>query len=69
MPNLMSFAEALDHAREGKKHVMLGNGFSVACQPTIFSYSSLFDSADFTAIPHAKNAFKTLRLRTPRRRK
>jgi len=38
----MTFQEAL--AEAGKKpHLLLGNGFSIALKPDIFSYASLFD--------------------------
>jgi len=33
---------------EGKMHLLLGNGFSVACRKDIFSYGALFDRADFS---------------------
>jgi hypothetical protein len=43
---LLDFEEALKIATGyGKKHLLLGNGFSIACQPGIFSYGSLFDEA------------------------
>lgn len=59
---LMSFAAALSHS-EGctKRHLMLGNGFSIACRPNIFVYGKLFEQADFSKLsPSAKNAFKAL---------
>lgn len=45
--SLMSFEEVLSIASSGKKHVLLGNGFSIACRRDIFSYDSLYDSASF----------------------
>jgi len=45
----------------GKKHLMLGNGFSRACRNNIFSYDSLFNTADFKKLSkHAKQTFATL---------
>jgi len=43
------------------KHLLLGNGFSIALKPDIFSYGSLYDNADFTAIPHVPKLFDALR--------
>ena len=44
--DLLSFKEALDLSEEfGKRHLMLGNGFSIALRPDIFTYNTLFESA------------------------
>lgn len=44
-----------------KRHVLLGNGFSIACRPNIFVYGKLFDRADFSKLsPGAKKAFDAL---------
>ena len=46
---LISFEDALDAASAyGKKHLLLGNGFSIACKPDIFAYGSLFEEAKKT---------------------
>src|SRR5581483_1578757 len=46
---LISFDEALKAAEQyGKKHLLLGNGFSIACKPDIFAYGSLFEEAKKT---------------------
>lgn len=46
---LISFADALKAAEQyGKKHLLLGNGFSIACNPNIFAYGSLFEEAKKT---------------------
>jgi hypothetical protein len=43
---LIPFKEALVLAeRGGKKHLMLGNGFSIALRPDIFTYNTLFERA------------------------
>src|SRR5437660_11979048 len=47
---LITFAEALSKtARYKKRHMVLGNGFSIACKPDIFSYRALFEQAAFTS--------------------
>lgn len=43
-----------------KKHVMLGNGFSIACRKDIFSYYALFDSADLESHPEIERLFEYL---------
>ena len=51
MPEVISFAHALEVAENlGKKHLLLGNGFSRACRDDIFSYDALFDRADFSRL-------------------
>lgn len=49
---MLSFDEALDRAGEihKKRHVLLGNGFSIACRPDCFSYGRLLDQADLTGL-------------------
>ncbi len=42
------------------KHLLLGNGFSIALKPDIFSYGSLFENADFSAAPQIEALFKKL---------
>jgi Domain of unknown function (DUF4917) len=42
------------------KHLLLGNGFSIALKPDIFSYGSLFENADFSSAPHIKQLFDAL---------
>lgn len=66
--DVMSFDEALESANEfGKlypecsdKNVLLGNGFSIACCPEIFTYDSLFKSSNFSeCIKKVFQEFKT----------
>ena len=46
---VISFDQALKAAQQyGKKHILLGNGFSIACKPDIFAYGSLFEEAEKT---------------------
>lgn len=50
---LLSFEEALAlEPQQRRRHVLLGNGFSIACRPEIFRYSALFDRADFAELGH-----------------
>jgi hypothetical protein len=44
----------------GKRHLLLGNGFSIALKPGIFTYGSLYENADFSAAPHVKSLFEAL---------
>ncbi len=59
---LMSFADAiLQSDRSRNRHLLLGNGFSIACRPDIFVYGKLFDAADFSKLsPSARDAFTAL---------
>jgi hypothetical protein len=58
--NLMSFDEALKRGT-GRRHVLLGNGFSRALKDDIFAYDALFERADFSALsPSARKAFDVL---------
>ncbi len=54
-----SFEECLSLAG-AKKHILLGNGFSIALKPDIFSYGSLYSKADFSTVPHAAEVFNAL---------
>lgn len=42
---VISFNEALKKAGD-KKHLLLGNGFSIALKPDIFSYASLYEECE-----------------------
>ena len=45
---LLRFSEALDRLHQHKRcHLLLGNGFSIACRHDIFSYDALLDRAEF----------------------
>ena len=59
---LLTFEQALANAPQ-KRHLLLGNGFSIALKPDIFSYSSLYDSANFTKVPYAEAIFDALETR------
>lgn len=59
---LQNFQAAINEAQSYNKcHALLGNGFSIACRPDIFTYGRLYEQADFSTIsPTAKFAFKAL---------
>ncbi len=57
---LHTFTEALRLVGSSKPHLLMGNGFSIACRPDIFTYKSLLESADFSEVPAAKAAFEVL---------
>jgi hypothetical protein len=58
---LLTFQQALDKAAGySKRHLLLGNGFSIALKPDIFSYGSLYENADFSAAPHIPRLFDAL---------
>ena len=56
----IDFARALRETRGVKRHLLLGNGFSIALKPDIFSYASLYDNADFSVAPHVPELFEAL---------
>jgi hypothetical protein len=59
---ILTFQEALaESQRFSKRHLLLGNGFSIACRPDIFLYGKLYEQADFSKLsPTAKKAFAAL---------
>ena len=59
---LLTFAQAIGRSvGYSKRHLLLGNGFSIACRPDIFRYDKLFEQADFSALSDsAKAAFEIL---------
>ncbi|HMG15404.1 MAG TPA: DUF4917 family protein [Saprospiraceae bacterium] len=59
--NLITFNEAFSLSKKyNKKHLLLGNGFSIACIPSIFTYGSLYSKANFNDIPEVQEAFNLL---------
>lgn len=62
MATITTFARAIAEAeRYNKRHVLLGNGFSIACRPDIFAYGRLYEQADFSTISStARHAFEAL---------
>jgi hypothetical protein len=61
MPKVVTFQAAMDTvASASSRHVLLGNGFSIALKPDIFSYGSLYENADFSRAPHIPSIFQAL---------
>lgn len=63
---VLTFSDALSQATASynKRHVLLGNGFSIACRPDIFTYGALFDQATFPPNQDiARHAFDILQTR------
>ncbi len=61
MVDLISFSEAVeDSEKYSKRHLLIGNGFSIACRPDIFHYGSLFNEADFSRNPDLSLVFEAL---------
>lgn len=61
MCDIVKFNEAIEIAKQyNKKHLLLGNGFSISCIPSIFTYRSIFDQADFSRYPELKEIFIAL---------
>lgn len=59
---MLMFKQAIDQAQKyNKRHVLLGNGFSISCRPDIFVYEKLFECADFSDLStSAKLSFEAL---------
>src|SRR5438128_10014693 len=60
MVTIITFEEALELSEDGHRHLLLGNGFSIACRPDIFLYGRLFEQANFDRLPRAREAFDAL---------
>jgi len=61
MSKLITFDEALSQANPyTNKHLLLGNGFSIAYRHDIFTYGSLLDEADFTLLPELRKVFDAM---------
>ncbi|TCD17615.1 DUF4917 family protein [Pedobacter psychrodurus] len=60
--NLLSFQEALRDAKGfNRKHLLTGNGFSIACRSDIFRYDTLYEQADFSKLSfNVKKVFEVL---------
>jgi hypothetical protein len=60
MLEVLHFDDAIAKTELGKRHIVLGNGFSIACRPDIFLYKKLFERANFKELPRAKQVFDAL---------
>jgi Domain of unknown function (DUF4917) len=58
---LLSFDDVLQKSKSLKLHLVLGNGFSIAKFPKIFTYDALFSRAKFTDHERLKRVFEKLR--------
>lgn len=55
------FADAIaDSEIFTKRHLLLGNGFSIACRADVFHYGSLFAQANCSAAPEVVSVFDAL---------
>lgn len=59
MVDIKSFGECISLASSGKKHLMLGNGFSVALFPDIFNYKTLAANIESDRINQLFEAINT----------
>jgi Domain of unknown function (DUF4917) len=52
MTDVLSFKDALGVAAavHANRHLLLGNGFSIACRPDCFTYGRLLDEADLSKL-------------------
>jgi hypothetical protein len=59
MTEVTTFEEALEASKEagGNRHLLLGNGFSIACRPDSFSYGNLFDEPTSAPWVSSRNRF------------
>ncbi len=57
MDNIIQFDEANHKSDPAKRHLLLGNGFSIACRPEVFSYNRLLEQANFGRADRARKAF------------
>lgn len=56
MPSILTFDQALADAG-GKRHLLLGNGFSIAWKSDVFHYGAIYGQADFSSLPYAEQLF------------
>lgn len=58
--NIIEFDKAIALTNDAKRHLLLGNGFSISCIPNIFTYKSIFEQANFSQHPEIPEVFKRL---------
>ena len=56
---VLSYDDVVSEAGD-RRHLLLGNGFSIACRPDLFRYEKLFDRARFLKLTRARRAFDRL---------
>jgi hypothetical protein len=58
---MLTFEQAIQDSQGRKKHLLLGNGFSIACRANVFTYRRLFEQADFSNLSaSARHIFDAL---------
>ena len=61
MVNIVSYAQVYDEINVLKhRYLLLGNGFSIALRPDIFTYKSLYAHAELEDYPHLVKVFEDL---------
>lgn len=62
MVEVLTFQKAIEESNSSsKRHLLIGNGFSIAWKSNVFQYSSLYDEADFDKLnPEIKSVFEEL---------
>lgn len=66
MAKILSFRQALKNSENTQRNLLLGNGFSIACEPDIFNYESLYAEASATVrkdMPEVHGLFESLGLK------
>lgn len=58
---IISFQDALAMTNGQKRHLLLGNGFSIALFPQIFAYKSLLENSDFSNLEESRQVFELLK--------
>ena len=59
---IITFEQAIKKSDVFKKrHLLLGNGFSIACVPNIFTYRSLFEKANFSKMLQVLELFEVFK--------
>lgn len=48
--NILTFEQAIDTSGAGRRHILLGNGFSISWKDSVFRYDSLLNQAAFDSI-------------------
>lgn len=62
MVEVLAFKDAMQSVSGlSKRHLLLGNGFSISLKPDIFTYGSLYENADFSNAPHVTALFEALK--------
>lgn len=61
MSTLITFEQAIKQSSSyTNRHLLLGNGFSIAYRYDIFTYASLLDEADFSDFPEIRRVFDAM---------